>query len=122
MKLIFISIAVLILNVQFSFGQDETEEWKLFRSNEYNFSIQFPDYCTEITTNGPMPEGRKETIKEKGILPFSFDVLKYSVSFGNKVVPIYSISIYDNSENLKLEEFILKIILGCLLVCNYFLI
>ena len=122
MKLIFISIAILILNFQFSVGQDETKEWKLFKSKQNHFSIKFPDYCTEIVTKGPIPESRKEAIKEKRGLRFRSDVLKYSVSFGNKVVPIYSISIYDNSENLKLEEFILKIILGCLLVCNYFLI
>ncbi len=110
MKLIFISIAILILNFQFSVGQDETKEWKLFKSKQNHFSIKFPDYCTEIVTKGPIPESRKEAIKEKRGLRFSSEVMNYSVTFGNNVVPIYCLTIYNNPDTLELKEFTYKII------------
>lgn len=110
MKLIFISFAILLMNIQFSFAQDETEEWKLFTSKENNFSIQFPDNCTEIVTKGPMSESRKEAIKEKRGLRFSSEVMNYSVTFGNNVVPIYCLTIYNNPDTLELKEFTYKII------------
>lgn len=102
---------LLILSIQLSFSQDETDEWKLFSCNENNFSIKFPEFCTEIKTRGPISESRKEVIKEKGTLRFSFDVMKYFVTFSTHVVPIYSLTIYNNPDKLKLEYFIYKVII-----------
>jgi hypothetical protein len=106
--LIFI---IAFIGIQVSFSQNEEVKWKLFESKENHFSIKFPDFCTEITTSGPMSENRKETIKEKGPLRFSFDVKKYSVSFGNDVIPLYSLTIYRNPENLNLKDFIYQVLM-----------
>jgi hypothetical protein len=109
MKIILLTSLILLFNIQ-SNAQDEKENWKSFQCKENHFSIKFPDYCTEIITRGPISESWKETIKEKGPLRFSFDVLKYSVTFGNDVVPIYCLTIYHNPENIGLQDFIYKII------------
>ncbi len=110
MKIIFLTLIIVLFSIQ-SYSQDEKENWKSFKSKENHFSIKFPDYCTEIETRGSISESWKETIKEKGPLRFSFDVKKYSVTFGNDWVPIYCLTIYDNSENLNIEDFINKIII-----------
>jgi hypothetical protein len=110
-KTFFLIFIIAFIGIQVSFSQNEEVIWKLFASKENHFSIKFPDFCTEIKTSGPMSECRKETIREKGPLKFSFDVRKYSVSFGNEVIPLYSLTIYRNPENLNLKDFIYQVIM-----------
>jgi len=110
-KTFILIIIISFVSIQVSFSQNEEVKWKLFESKENHFSIKFPDFCTLIRTSGPMSESRKETIREKGPLRFSFDVMKYSVSFGNDFVPLYSLTIYRNPENLNLKDFIYQILI-----------
>jgi len=111
MKLLYLSFAILLLRTQSILAQNETENWKLFKSKENHFSIKFPDYCTEIVTYGAISDSSKATIKENGILQFSVGVKKYSVLFSNKVIPIYGLTIYYNPEKIEIKEFICKIII-----------
>lgn len=60
MKLRYIFLTIIILfKIQGIIAQNETENWKLFISNENHFSIKFPDYCTEIITSGQISDSLK---------------------------------------------------------------
>jgi hypothetical protein len=109
-KRAFLILTILFFNIQ-SFSQIETDKWKLFENGENHFSIKFPECCTEIITNGPVSESIQKQKKANGSLRFSSTVLTYSVTFGNDVVPIYSLSIYQNPDSLALKEFVYKIII-----------
>jgi hypothetical protein len=110
-KTFILTLIIALISVQFAFSQNENTTWKIFESKENHFSIKFPDFCTKIETSGPISESWKATIREKGPLSFSFDVKNYSVAFGNEFVPIYSLTIYRNPENLNLIDFIYEIII-----------
>jgi len=110
MRLIITSIIVLI-TVHLSVAQFENEEWKLFKNSEHQFSIEFPNSCVEIITSGEMPNSRKSIYKKNGTLSFGADIKKYSVTFSNKVVPIYSIIIYNNLKETEFATFISNLII-----------
>jgi hypothetical protein len=111
MKTKLLLLVTTICFVHFSFSQNETKNWKQFTNKDYQFSINYPEYCSEISEKDSIPKNRKKQLENLGRLSYSSKLKKYSLTFENKVVPIFSLTIYDNPENLLLKDFIYKIVI-----------
>ena len=110
MKKTFILVLQIIITTMVSQSQEFYKDWRLYKNNEYNFEVQFPNECIEITSIGPCPEDRKKLLRELNKLPFYNEKQIFSIDFANKVVPIFSVSVYDYSDQLDMEKYCFNII------------
>ncbi len=110
MKKTFFIIIQIILSSIVTQSQEYYKDWRLYKNNEYNFEVQFPNECIEITSIGPCPEERKQLLRELNKLPFYNEKQKFSIDFANKVVPIFSVSVYDYSDQFDMETYCFNII------------
>lgn len=108
-KTFFISLQIILTSIA-SQSQEFYKDWRLYKNNEYNFEVQFPNECIEITSGGKIPEERKQLYREKGTLDFYGEKMMFSIGFANKVIPLFIVSICDNSDQLDMETFCFSII------------
>ena len=108
-KLVILLMA--LLTISSLLAQKDSDEWHLYTNVAYNFSIKYPDFCNEIDTSGPVSLELKQLYREgKGGLSFWLDKTFFSTHFGNQAVPIFSVTLFDNHDNIDLKSFIYKVI------------
>jgi hypothetical protein len=108
-KTFFITLQIILASIA-SQSQEFYKDWRLYKNNEYHFEVQFPNECIEITSGGKIPEERKQLYREKGTLGFDGEKMMFSISFANKVVPIFSVSVYDYSDQFDMGKYCFNII------------
>jgi hypothetical protein len=110
MKKTYLIVLQIILTTIVSQSQNFYKDWRLYKNNEYNFEVQFPNECIEINSGGKIPEERKQLLREKGNLPSWQDKMIFSISFANQVVPLFSVSIYNFSDQSDFETYCYNLI------------
>ena len=84
-------------------------DWGEYNNRIYRFKLRFPSECLYISESGPMSNQEKINRRNRGTIFYGQEVCIYSIIFGDRISPVFSISIYNNPDSLKLEEFAIKI-------------
>jgi len=108
-KTFFITLQVILVSIA-SQSQEFYRDWNLYKNHEFHFEVQYPNEVFEINSFGKIPEERKQLLRDKDRLPFYQEKQMFSIDFGNKVVPLFSIQIYEYAEEFDLETFCFNII------------
>jgi hypothetical protein len=108
-KTVFITLHVILVSIA-SQSQEFYKDWNLYKNHEFHFEVQYPNEVFEINSFGKIPEERKQLLRDKDRLPFYQEKQIFSIDFGDKVVPLFSIQIYEYAEEFDLETFCFNII------------
>jgi hypothetical protein len=107
-KLLF--LILVLVNISKLHAQTDNTDWRSYTNVNHNFRIHYPEFCTEIDTSGPLSSELRRLYSEHNGLCFWLDKVLFTANFGNPLVPVFSVTIFDNTDNFDLKSFIYKII------------
>jgi hypothetical protein len=103
-------LILVLFNLSVLYAQTDDTDWKLYTNVHHNFRLYYPEFCTEIDTSGPLSSELRRLKSERNGLSFWLDKKIFTANFGNPSVPVFSVTIFDNADNIDLESFIYKVI------------
>jgi len=110
MKTLIRTIYIVIILGFTSCESIANKDWNEYSDTLFHFSIDYKKNWAEITTDRIMDAEEIKLRKERGTLFFSQEHKLYGITFSDKVVPRLQISVYSNSSNSEIHEFLFKII------------